>query len=124
MERKIEATELWLYRRMLNTSWIEQVSNLTVLQRAGARNEMMKKIRQRQWRFLGRVMRLEQVGSVCDSGKVESMRGRGRLRVKLVDSMAKGIGGGFTPAWLVQMTESRSDWLSMVANVLEDTELR
>ena len=93
MERKIEATELWLYRRMLKISWTERVSNEIVLQRAGARREMVKKIRQRQLRFLGHVMRLEQLESVCVTGKVEGRRGRGRPRMKLVDSLAKAIGG-------------------------------
>ena len=124
MERKIEATELWLYRRMLKISWTERVSNERVLHRTGARREMVRKIRQRQLRFLGHVMRLEQLESVCVTGKVEGRRGRGRPRMKLVDSLAKAIGGDVTPARLLQMTGSRSDWRSMVANVLEDTALR
>ena len=124
MERKIEATELWLCRRMLKISWTERVSNERVLQRAGAGREMVKKIRQRQLRFLGHVMRLEQLESVCVAGKVEGRRGRGRPRMKLVDSLAKAVGGDCTPARLLQMTGRRSDWRSMVANVLEDTALR
>ena len=38
-------------------------------------------------------MRLEQLESVCVTGKVEGRRGRGRPRMKLVDSLAKAIGG-------------------------------
>ena len=69
-------------------------------------------------------MRLQQLENVCMSGRVEGRRGRGRPRVKLVDSLAKDVGGGITPAQLLRKTERRSDWRSMVANVLEDTALR
>ena len=64
------------------------------------------------------VMRLQQVKNVCVTGKVD---GRRRPRVKLVDRLAKVVGGGITPAQLLRRTESRSDWRSMVTNVLEDT---
>ena len=121
MERRIEAAEMWFFRRMLKISWTERVTNEAVLQRAGACRELMKTIRQRQLRFLGHVMRMGQLESVCVMGKVEGRRGRGRPRIKLVDTLAKAVGGGTTPAQLLQMTERRSDWRSMVANVLEDT---
>ena len=106
---------------MLKTSWTERVTNEAVLQRAGACRELMKTIRQRQLRFLGHVMRMGQLESVCVMGKVENRRGRGSPGIKLVDTLAKVVGGGTTPAQLLQMTERRSDWRFMVANVLGDT---
>ena len=54
-------------------------------------------------------MTLEQLESVYVTGKVEDMRGTGRARVTLVDSLAKAIGRDFTPAPLLQMTGSTSD---------------
>ena len=121
MERKIEAMEMWLYRRMLRIPWTDRVTNEAVLHRAGADREMMRMMRQRQLRFLGHVMRRRQLESVCVMGKVEGRRGRGRPRIKLVDTLAKAVGGGMTPAQLLQMTDRRSDWRSMVADVLGDT---
>ena len=121
MVKKIEAAEMWFFRRMLKISWTDRVRNDEVLVRAGTKREIMKTIRQRQLRFLGHVMRLQQLENVCVSGRVEGRRGRGRPRMKLVDSLAKVVGGGITPVQLLRMTERRSDWRSMVANVLEDT---
>ena len=119
MERKIEAMEMWLYRRMLRIPWTDRVTNEAVLHRAGADREMMRMMRQRQLRFLGHVMRRRQLESVCVMGKVEGRRGR--PRIKLVDTLAKAVGGGMTPAQLLQMTDRRSDWRSMVADVFGDT---
>ena len=120
MEKRIEAAEMWFFRRMLKISWTDRVSNDVVLHRAGTKREIMKIIRQRQLRFLGHVMRSQQLENVCMTGRIEGQRGRGRPRVKLVDSLAKVVGGGVTPAQLLRMTETRSDWRSMVADVLED----
>ena len=50
MERRIEAFEIWLYRRMLNISWVDYVSNEQALQRAGAEREIMASLRLRQLR--------------------------------------------------------------------------
>ena len=120
MEKRIEAAEMWFFRRMLKISWTDRVSNDVVLHRAGTKREIMKFIRQRQLRFLGHVMRSQQLENVCMTGRIEGQRGRGRPRVKLVDSLAKVVRGGVTPAQLLRMTETRSDWRSMVADVLED----
>ena len=71
MERRIEAAEMWFFRRMLKISWTDRVSNEEVLNRAGAKREIMKMVRQRQMRFLGHVMRKQELESICMMGKVE-----------------------------------------------------
>ena len=45
MERKIEAAEMWFFRRMLKIPWTERVSNEQVLHRARTNPEMMKMVR-------------------------------------------------------------------------------
>ena len=52
MVKRIEAAEMWFYRRMLKISWSDRVRNVEVLQRAGTRREIMTAIRQRQLRGL------------------------------------------------------------------------
>ena len=101
MERKIEAMEMWLFRRMLRIPWTERITNEVVLQRAGAERELMRTIRRRQMRFLGHVMRQKQLERVCVTGKVDGRRGRGRPRIKLVDTLARTVGGGMTSAQLL-----------------------
>jgi len=110
---------MWIFRRMLKISWTERMKNEEVLRRVGTARVIMEMIRRRQFRFHGHTMRLQQLESV--TGKVKGRRGRGRPRVKLVDSLVKVAGGGITPAQLLQRTESRSNWCFMVASVLEDT---
>ena len=96
MERRIEALEMWLHRRMLKIPWVDHISNEQVLQRAGAKREIMISIRQKQLRFLGHTMREQQLESQCLMGKVEGRRGRGHPRIKFVDGLARSCGGGMS----------------------------
>ena len=66
----------------------------------------MKIIRKKQLCFLGHVMRLQQLESVC---------------MELVDSLATVVGGEMSPAELLQMTFERACWRYMVTNIFEDT---
>ena len=124
MQRKIEAAEMWFLRRMLRISWTEHATNESVLQRAGTRREMMRTIRQRQMRFLGHIIRDGKLENVCATGRIEGRRGRGRPRLKYMDTLARAVGGGLRAVELLQLANSRIQWRSMVDNVPWDTSHR
>ena len=71
-------------------------------------------------KFVGYVMRQQQIENLCSTGKVEGRKGRGRPGTKFLDSLAKSVEGGYTPAKKLRKTADRSKWLLMVANVLGD----
>ena len=99
---------------MLRISWVDRVTNETVSQRAGCGRELYRSIRQRQLRFVGHAMRQSQLESTCLTGKLEGKRGRGRPRIKFLDSLTTSIGRKFTQAELLQLTQDREKWRSMV----------
>ena len=71
-----------IYHVMLvMVSWTEHVTNEEVLTRAGTKRELMMTIRQRQLRFLGHVMRKNELENVVLTGKIEGTRNRGRKRL-------------------------------------------
>ena len=121
IERRIEATEVWCYRKILKISWTKRVSNKQVLNREEASKEMMRVIRRRQLRFYGHVMRRYQMESNCRTGRLDGRKGRGRPRNKFLDNLAKTVGGGTRPVEMLQMMSRREDWRPMVAKVLVDT---
>ena len=61
IERKLEAVEMWCYRRMLRSSLAKKVTNEEVLERVGKRRTLMKRIRKRKLGFLGNIMRKERL---------------------------------------------------------------
>ena len=64
MEKKLEAMEMWFYRRMLRLSWTKKVKNEEVLKRVGKGRTIMKRIRKRQLEFLGHIMRKAKLGNL------------------------------------------------------------
>ena len=124
MEKRLEAFEVWCWRRMMRVSWTERRTNESIFEEIGKERELLRTIRRRQMRFLGHVMRREQLENLSLTGRICGERGRGRPRVKYMDGLKKKIGGGWRTGEILQMTRGRDVWKSMVANVFNDTVLR
>ena len=60
-EKKINATEMWIWRRILKVSWTERKTNEEVLQAMDTSRELMNTIRRRQLRFMGHTIREEKI---------------------------------------------------------------
>lgn len=71
---------MWFYRRPLRTSWVARVTNEEVLRRAGVGRELMGTIRERQLRFLGHVIREDDLEKIVLMGRITGRRARGRHR--------------------------------------------
>ena len=123
LKSKIEAAEMWFYRRMLKISWVDRISNEEVLRRVNMPRTMLKVIRKRQMNFLGHVIRKEKIEHLCLTGKVEGTRARGRQRIKYMDTIIEEIGGQTTRNNLIQLARDRPKWREVTAHVL-DTALR
>ena len=57
LERKINAFEMWCYRRMLKISWMKRISNKEVLQRINCNLHFLKQMKKRKMDYAGHVMR-------------------------------------------------------------------
>ena len=77
----------------------------------------MKKIRRRQLKFLGHIVKAQELDKDCYLGRINYTRARGRQRTKYMDSILSYVGGGQTTAGLLRMARDREDWKSMVDNV-------
>ena len=124
MERRLEAFEMWCWRRMMRVSWTERRTNESILDEIQGSRELMKNIRKRQLGFLGHVLRREEIENLSLTGKIDGLRGRGRPRVKYMDSIKKVIGGGMSTGEVIQMSRDRERWKSMTAYVFSDTAQR
>lgn len=120
MQEKLEAAEMWLWRRILKIPWTARRTNEDVLRQMGVERELMTTIRRRQMRFLGHVMRRNEMEAVVLAGMVEGRRARGRQREKYMDGLMRAAGGHLKPAELLQLTRDRVRWRSMVAEVQVD----
>ena len=119
MKRKLDAMELWLWRRMMKIPWTARRTNEEVLEMVGEKRHLLLEVRKRQLNFFGHVMRREGLENIIITGMVEGKRGRGRPRTKYIDGLVQ-LTRGKTTAQFLRTTRNREEWKSMVADVLED----
>ena len=81
VEKKIEAMEMWMYRRMSKISWKEKKTNMEVLKIVGVkRPELLLTIKSKKLAYYGHIRRHDSVHKRILEGKVIGKRGRGRRR--------------------------------------------
>ena len=84
---KLEAFEMWLWRRMLKINWTDKVSNQQVLARIQEERSLINSIQQRKHKWLGHVLRHDGLLHRILEGRMEGKRGRGRRRQRMTDDI-------------------------------------
>ena len=84
---------------------------------------LMSKIRKRQLRYVGHVLRGESLEKHCLMGMIEESRARGRRRIKYLDGI-KTLIGVRNVGEVFRLAEDREGWCNIVANVNVDTAYR
>ncbi|RUS87138.1 hypothetical protein EGW08_005070 [Elysia chlorotica] len=116
---KIEAFEMYAFRRIGKISWRQKLTNYEVLQKLNIRREIGQCIRDMKLQYYGHLMRHENVIRDLYNGEVEGSRGRGRPRTKWNDNIAE-----WTCYSLVQcqrLAQDRCQWRAIAANLRKET---
>ena len=117
MQERLEAAEIWFFKRMLNISWMDRMTNEAILRKANTRRALMTMITTRQLRFLGHVNRKETIEYLAMTGKIEGKRARGRQRMTLMSNVIRRMGGTWTACEVLQASKERRNWTDIIANV-------
>lgn len=117
MENKIEAFEMWLYRRMLRVSWNEKVTNVDILKRMKKKKEVLATVKRRKIAYFGHLNRHDKYDllKVIIEGKIEGKRGRGRRKMNWLDNIKKwtDIKDAVT---LARLAKNRIDFAKVVTD--------
>ncbi|CAH2096300.1 unnamed protein product [Euphydryas editha] len=94
LRKKIEAFEMWSYRRMLRISWTDKVTNLEVLRRMGKNLELIRTIKQRKTAYLGHVLRHDRYSllQIIMMGNVPGKRKPGRRKMSWLHNIREWTG--------------------------------
>jgi len=107
MEDRLRAAEMWFLRRMLKISWTDMIPNKVILKRFNTERQLISNILSRQIRFLGHVLRKEQLEEVALTGHFEGRRAPGRPRLKYLNWMERAT--GVKPLDLVKSLKNRRE---------------
>ena len=94
MENRLQAFEMWLYRRMLRVSWIQKVTNEEILRRVNKNTELLPMIKRRKLLYLGHILRGERYGilRLVMEGKICGARSAGRRRNSWLRDLRRWLG--------------------------------
>jgi hypothetical protein len=105
VERRLEAFEMWLWRRMEKVSWREKRTNEDILQSINENRGLLMSIRKRKKNWIGHVVRGSGLLKLVLEGRMEGTRRRGRKRIGMIDDIMHGSYGQ-----MKRRAEDREGW--------------
>ena len=121
MERRIDAFEMYLYRRILRISWMERRTNIDVLNTMGKSRELMRTIKERKLQYIGHIMRGKkyEILRLIIEGKVQGKRSVGRRQNSWLKDLRRWFGR--TSTEIFRAAVSKTIIANWIANLRLET---
>ena len=116
--RRIEAFEMWCWRRMMRVKWTDRVSNSLIKIWADPKAPLLSMVVKQALSYFGHVMRADGMEKDVMLGKVEGSRRRGKPRMRWMDMITREAGKNLKE--LKEMVKNRRGWRQYVLRVTRD----
>ena len=117
MGKRLEAFELWAYRKMLRISYMEHRTNDWVLKLVGEERKLLNSIKTKKCQYFGHIVRAQKIQHHLLQGKLNGRRGRGRPRRTWLKDIAEWTGLSMIDA--THAAQDRRRWRFMVGQALK-----
>ena len=118
IERRIQALEMWYYRRFLNISYKDHVTNEEVRNRIqnaiGVHDDLLTIVKKRKFRWYGHISRSSGMAKTILQGTVKGARRRGRQKKRWEDNVKDWTGMGFGDS--LRAVDDREGWKGIFAS--------
>jgi hypothetical protein len=115
--RRLNALEMWIWRRMERVSWRDKKTNQEVLNQVGENRSLVDTIMRRKKNWIGHVLRGEGLLRDVIEGRMVGKRPRGRRRVGMIDDLKEG-----SYVIMKRRAEDRDVWKSWMPRTCQTAE--